>query len=344
MAEKRRKGIQTSWIDISAIVVFFAGFAIAIVAVFRLFGHPLVFERITLSHEDAADFGSFIGGVVGSLWALTGVLLFFRSLLIQREDLRLQSQVLAEQRTELANQSLQLSLQTEIYETQRFESTFYFLIRNLKEELTWLRNDTKPGTDKKYIVGQYECLVAGCRLVCEGDAFIRDKFKDAPSDENSLLEFRVRELKNRTGLRLGNDKLEYFQHPDRHSEFLKILVGRMFTKNYYGYNRFITPAKIATEYVAENIRAREMWFIRKGLDPGPAGREFETYVSVLMALLLPLELVLVLYFGFYDSNSLQAFRRLGVFARANRIDEAFAVFPSDLHIQLLKDISNTSTT
>jgi len=55
--------------------------------------------------------GDFIGGVVGSLWALAGVLLFYQALVMQKRELRLQREEIKMQREEMAMQREVMDLQ-----------------------------------------------------------------------------------------------------------------------------------------------------------------------------------------------------------------------------------------
>lgn len=93
------------------------------------------------------QFGDFIGGVVGSIWALVGVILFYIALTEQREDIRINRDVLKTQVNALEQQIREFELQRqELEETrkvfqeqsvtqkiQRFENTFFQLLRTHNE-------------------------------------------------------------------------------------------------------------------------------------------------------------------------------------------------------------------
>lgn len=74
-----------------------------------------------------SNFGDLIGGVVGAIWSLAGVLLFYAALRLQREDLILQRKELVKSR-EIAES------QNKTFHIQRFENTFFNLI-NLHHEI-----------------------------------------------------------------------------------------------------------------------------------------------------------------------------------------------------------------
>lgn len=90
------------------------------------------------------QFGDFIGGIVGSLWALAGVILFYVALTEQREDIRTNREVLKNQVEAFKHQIEEFELQRQELEQtrkvfqqqsltqkhQRFENTFFQLLRN----------------------------------------------------------------------------------------------------------------------------------------------------------------------------------------------------------------------
>lgn len=65
--------------------------------------------------------GEFLGGTVGSIWALAGVILFFLALIYQKRELVLQREELKESRKIMENQSATIAI-------QQFENTFFQLL------------------------------------------------------------------------------------------------------------------------------------------------------------------------------------------------------------------------
>ena len=65
--------------------------------------------------------GEFIGGTVGSIWALAGVILFFLALIYQKKELELQRIELHENRKIMDSQSKTIAI-------QQFENTFFQLL------------------------------------------------------------------------------------------------------------------------------------------------------------------------------------------------------------------------
>lgn len=79
-------------------------------------GYSIGSENI--SFEVTGQVGDFIGGVIGSIWALSGVILFFLAI-------RLQSNELAEQRRELELQRVELSNQRQEFTSNRILNIIY---------------------------------------------------------------------------------------------------------------------------------------------------------------------------------------------------------------------------
>jgi len=65
--------------------------------------------------------GEFLGGTVGSIWALAGVILFFLALIYQKHELVLQREELKESRKIMESQSTTIAI-------QQFENTFFQLL------------------------------------------------------------------------------------------------------------------------------------------------------------------------------------------------------------------------
>ena len=89
-----------------------------------------------ISSEKFGAFGDFIGGIVGSLWALAGVILFYVALKEQRKDfttnrkvLNAQSETLKQQIKEFELQRKELTETREIFKIQKFETSFFNLLK-----------------------------------------------------------------------------------------------------------------------------------------------------------------------------------------------------------------------
>lgn len=122
----------------------FIGFVISFLAflLFVLKGSWEFDVSKNIGEEKIAQFGDFIGGVIGTIFSLVGVILFYISLKEQREDfktnqegLKMQLQAFDQQirefelqRDELAETRKIFEQQTKTMRNQQFESNFYSLL------------------------------------------------------------------------------------------------------------------------------------------------------------------------------------------------------------------------
>lgn len=98
--------------------------------------------KLPISSEKFGQFGDFIGGVVGTLWSLASVILFYIALTEQRKDFKTNQEALEMQLNAFEQQIKEFELQREelietrkIFEqqtktmkSQQFESNFYSLL------------------------------------------------------------------------------------------------------------------------------------------------------------------------------------------------------------------------
>ena len=73
-----------SWIGISSIIL-----GAVIFIVFRSWNYSL-----TINEEKIGQFGDFVGGVVGSIFAFAGVILYYVALTEQRKDIEINRKTL----------------------------------------------------------------------------------------------------------------------------------------------------------------------------------------------------------------------------------------------------------
>ncbi len=116
-----------------------------------------------IDSEKIGQFGDFVGGIVGSIWALAGVILFYVALTEQRGDMATNREVLKTQVNALEQQIQEFRLQREEIELtrtvfeeqsrtlkiQQFESTFFNslnLLNNIIENIVYTDN---PKVEKK---------------------------------------------------------------------------------------------------------------------------------------------------------------------------------------------------
>ena len=112
-----------------------------------------LFTDNKIQADKIAQFGDFIGGTVGSIWALAGVVLFYVALKEQRSDFRTNKEALESQtealklqikefelqRKELEETREVFKIQNETMAIQKFESTFFNLLSNHHEIVNAMR-------------------------------------------------------------------------------------------------------------------------------------------------------------------------------------------------------------
>jgi len=144
-------------------------------------------EHLTTSNEiDSSKFGTFgdfIGGVLGSIWSLCGVLLFYNALKEQREDFKTNKEALSKQVEALTIQSEEFKLQREELGLSRtvFQEQAYILRQQRLETLFFslldLYSKIKSDLDKNSKLNDYFA------------SFKDNLFKDFVSDENCKKNF-----------------------------------------------------------------------------------------------------------------------------------------------------------
>jgi len=98
-----------------------------------ILGFPVLKTVIMARYGSLSDYGSvgsYIGGIVGSLWSFAGIILFFIAIRLQKKELELQIQELKETK--------------ETFQIQNFESTFFNLLNRQNEILQSIEYDYNP--------------------------------------------------------------------------------------------------------------------------------------------------------------------------------------------------------
>lgn len=99
-----------------------------------------------INSEKIAQYGDFIGGIVGSIFSLAGVVLFFVALKEQREDFKTNTEVLQLQKQELILQRKELEETRGVFEEQsklmlkqQNDATFFNLLANHRQMIESLK-------------------------------------------------------------------------------------------------------------------------------------------------------------------------------------------------------------
>ncbi len=149
MLKKIKKYFQSNNFSLSNFIIVFLAITTLLLGVFILFGlllsisndyHFLGKGKTLL--DKTAQVGDFIGGFVGSLWSLTGVLLFYLALKLQRKEFKAQRKELKLQRKEIKNQKKEYTInritniiyrQQELLEKKQQNLNFTLESRNINQ-------------------------------------------------------------------------------------------------------------------------------------------------------------------------------------------------------------------
>ena len=210
-------------------------FLIVSAIIFVLFGN-WEFSAI-LDEAKIGQFGDFVGGVIGSLFAFVGVILYYVALKAQHEDVRtnknaleLQMKALNQQIEEFKAQTEELQETRKVYEEQTKlyrEQTSYY-----KQQVIELKNQTQISHLKRFDSCFYNLL----------DVFTNIKKECA----NDIKEFLV-ELRNHTYSKDINEKCKEIIALYEDLFYKKTATLSRFFKTTYRLMKLIETAKIETE-------------------------------------------------------------------------------------------------
>jgi hypothetical protein len=111
--EKNTPDISFKYEKLANLFIYFGAFIFVSGIVIFLLPHSY--------HDKFGAFGEFFGGIIGSIWSLAGVFLFFSALKTQSKEFKIQHEQLELQRDELKMQRNELKLQRYETELQRKE-------------------------------------------------------------------------------------------------------------------------------------------------------------------------------------------------------------------------------
>ncbi|MDW3210079.1 MAG: putative phage abortive infection protein [Reichenbachiella sp.] len=120
MTSKRTKlrAYFVKFLGFSTLLSVLLGFVVAYVVFVKL---NVLSSDMLSDLESLSKMGEFFGGIVGPIWALAGVILFYLALIYQRKELELQREELFETRKIMDSQS-------QTIEIQQFENTYFKLL------------------------------------------------------------------------------------------------------------------------------------------------------------------------------------------------------------------------
>jgi hypothetical protein len=105
----------------------------------------LFVSRFSMRPDDLDRLGSFFAGTTGVLWALAGLTLVYVAFLGQQLQILHQKEDLRLTREAFKQQQLEMQLQTEEFENQRFDNTFFALLGSHQDLVKTSEIDTGNG-------------------------------------------------------------------------------------------------------------------------------------------------------------------------------------------------------
>lgn len=120
--------IFEKWLVGTAICFAIIGLIIFAISIYLFNYNEVYYTLQKINAEKFGNFGSFISGAVGTVWALVSVILFYMTLRLQRKELALQREELELTRNELEGQKVELAKANTFSAIQQFDSKFFQLI------------------------------------------------------------------------------------------------------------------------------------------------------------------------------------------------------------------------
>ena len=111
----------TTFIEKIAIGLLIGGAAFIVIAVLLYSNNQVVDFSKSIDANLYSSFGSFLSGTVGCMWSLASVLLFYRTLIMQKE------QIVSDQK-EMNSRIKQIQDQNDQFAQERIENTFFNLL------------------------------------------------------------------------------------------------------------------------------------------------------------------------------------------------------------------------
>ena len=194
--------------------------------------------NVPIKTDVFGQFGDVIGGVVGSLWALAGVILFYLGLMEQRKDIKTNQNALDKQIQALENQNKEIELQRQEYE----------MARNIfAEQRDVLKEQSKTSRIQQFDSTFYSLLDVYIKI--RNDIFFsEDKVIDLINAEMSTIDYSSLQVRDK--IKKTNEKYQeiYINNKPTISHYLKTIYrlykiideqSELTEKSKYSYSKII---------------------------------------------------------------------------------------------------------
>ena len=171
-----------------------AGIIVIAISLVLLLPFRSYFSASPVDNELIGQFGDFIGGIAGSLWALAGVIMFYVALHEQRKDFETNREILSAQLDEFKLQQVELAEtrkvfkeQSETLRIQRFENSFFSMINTLNELINTFTFEEGRLDSGKFIKEVYQGRNAIYKIVDLIEDDIKEQMANIQDLENALI-------------------------------------------------------------------------------------------------------------------------------------------------------------
>lgn len=238
--------------------LFFAlGIVISIILIYVLHQHTsLVSTNDSIDNELTGVIGDFFGGVVGTLFALVSVLLFYLAFQHQKRELKITN---------------------EAFRNQQFETTFFNLLKNQTE----LRKSLINQDNEMFNREKYESI--------EFLDFIKERMIISRNSLEYHLENFTAENKIQLDKDYSDDYSKIFNEPDKKC---KIIYKRIYSR----YNEKLSHYFRHLHHILVFLKENEQREIALGLSsPETIKKKYQKYANYIQAQLSGSELFLIFY-------------------------------------------------
>tara|TARA_R110002050_G_scaffold201841_1_gene336963 strand:- start:13901 stop:14803 length:903 start_codon:yes stop_codon:yes gene_type:complete len=260
-----------------------AGIIVIAISLVLLLPFRSYFSASPVDNELIGQFGDFIGGIAGSLWALAGVIMFYVALHEQRKDFETNREILSAQLDEFKLQQVELAEtrkvfkeQSETLRIQRFENSFFSMINTLNELINTFTFEEGRLDSGKFIKEVYQGRNAIYKIVDLIEDDIKEQMANIQDLENALIYFDTAAIQN------------FHDRANNALPFIKMLEQIVF---------------IIFESSLENERKRYVDILKSNLDPAQfslIGLFLSSRSEQGSELLTKMRIL-----NFYDSNSFE---------------------------------------
>lgn len=194
--------------------LIFTGIFLLLVFLILFCYKAIIFNpNLPIKTDVFGQFGDIVGGIVGSLWALAGVILFYAGLTEQRKDIKTNQAALRKQIIALEKQGEEIELQRQEYEMAR---------KIFEEQRDVLKEQSKTSKIQQFESNFYSLVNIYVRIRNEILSSSVDSMIDINKKINSVDLTNV-DIRDKMKVISENYQGVYYTNKDRISHYLKTI-------------------------------------------------------------------------------------------------------------------------